>query len=161
MNVESVSHERANSWQNTHLPEEHPFLKDQYIEPKYTGELPDFGFTFIIKRGTKHVIQTRRVYTILVYLASIGGTVKIFETLFKPLLGYILPQPLSRDVLNKNFKFDEVLTDASLVEQMKDVKAPFNLRALSSAPERLQRFLITYWNTIMLAHFSCCAKRDR
>ena len=35
------------------------------------------------------------------------------------------------------------------------------METLSSASGSLQRYLITYWNTIMLAHFSCCAKRDQ
>ena len=148
------------------MPLKHPILKDSesYVEPNYRGELPNFGFTFIFKRAAKHVIKVRFVFTIMMYLASIGGTVKVFETMFKPLLAYVLPQPLSRDVLNNNFKYDEVVTNSSIVEQIKDENVALNspvMETLSSASGSLQSYLITYWNTIMLAHFSCCAKRDQ
>ena len=36
-----------------------------------------------------------------------------------------------------------------------------DFEAIKSAPESLACYLITWWNTIMLAHFSCCAKRNR
>ena len=72
-----------------HLPYSHPLKKELEIQPQFKGDLPDFGFTFLFKRSSKETFQKRHVYTILMYLASIGGTVKIFETVFKPLLSWI------------------------------------------------------------------------
>ena len=91
--------------------DEYEFLSvDQwYQEPAYALNSPpgDFGFTFVIGRSPREFRHKRVVYSILDYLADLGGLNEAFMFILEPLLSIFLPAIFAREVLNRNFRYDE------------------------------------------------------
>ena len=68
--------------------------------------MPNFGFTFVFKRSSKHLIHTRTVYTFLEFLGDVGGLNDALTLIFAPFISFFVPSLLTRSILNNNFKFD-------------------------------------------------------
>ena len=68
--------------------------------------LPDFGFTFVLKRSTTHWVHSRSVYTILEFLGDVGGLKDCLLWLIYPFMSILMPSLLTRSILNNNFNYD-------------------------------------------------------
>jgi len=87
--------------------EEYEYISvdDWKQEPAEQGE--DFGFTFVLKRSEREYKHKRIVYSILDYLADIGGLNDALELILEPLIGMLLPALFTRELLNKSFTYDQ------------------------------------------------------
>ena len=68
--------------------------------------LPDFGFTFVLKRSTLHWVHSRTVYTILEFLGDVGGLKDCLFWLIYTVMSVFMPSLLTRSILNNNFNYD-------------------------------------------------------
>ena len=66
----------------------------------------EFGFTFVLKRSQRKLRHKRVVYSILDYLADLGGLNEAFMFILEPILSLFLPAIFTRSVLNGSFKYD-------------------------------------------------------
>ena len=71
-----------------------------------TDHESEFGFTFVLQRSQRKLRHKRVVYSILDYLADLGGLNEAFMFILEPILSLFLPAIFTRTVLNGNFKFD-------------------------------------------------------
>lgn len=70
------------------------------------SDVPNFGFTFVFKRSSRHLIHSRSVYTFLEFLGDVGGLNGALQSLVQPLLSLVVPSLLTRSLLNENFRYD-------------------------------------------------------
>ena len=66
----------------------------------------DFGFTFVLQRSQRKLRHKRVVYSILDYLADLGGLNEAFMFILEPIFGLFLPALFTRKVLNGSYKYD-------------------------------------------------------
>ena len=81
---------------------------DEYIqEPSNQLEgLPNFGFTFVFKRSSRHYVHSRTVYTVLEFLGVVGGLKDFVVAAIQSLMSFFVPSLFTRSFLNNYFDQD-------------------------------------------------------
>lgn len=153
---------------------------DEWSQEPATAENPsDFGFTFVLMRSQRELRHKRVVYSILDYLADLGGLNEAFMFILEPILGLFLPAIFAREVLNSNFKYDEGKQTApslgfsggvstaeknGLVRRIRNSMERLTLNhtdlaTLKSSLVSLKQFNLSYFSAILAQNLSCCLKR--
>ena len=97
-------------WSGFHLVEKWWLDVDEFKQirknkPPNMSE-PDFGFTFVLKRSSKHRVSSRQVYTILMFLGDVGGLSGAIFMLLAPIFNFFVPSCMTSSIIN-NFSYDQ------------------------------------------------------